>query len=80
MYVTLQHHGLGIAECLRSMRVVYRRELNEGLLLRALSYLGVRLRPRRPPLKMPLKSEDVTLARPAPVPIDVMQRIHRWTD
>jgi hypothetical protein len=38
LYVTLHHHGLGIAECLRSIRVVYRREVNDGLLLRALTY------------------------------------------
>ncbi|MBI4880837.1 MAG: nucleotidyl transferase AbiEii/AbiGii toxin family protein [Planctomycetes bacterium] len=38
LYVTLQQHSLGIAECLSAMRQVYRQELNEPLLLRALTY------------------------------------------
>jgi len=38
LYVTLQLHQLGIVECLRSIRVVYRQEINESLLLRALTY------------------------------------------
>jgi hypothetical protein len=38
LYVTLQHHRLGIVECLRAIRQVYRQEVNDGLLLRALTY------------------------------------------
>lgn len=38
LYVTLQHHRRGIAECLAAMREVYRQPVNEHLLLRALTY------------------------------------------
>lgn len=38
LYVTLQGHQLGILECLRAIRTVYRQDVNEGLLLRALTY------------------------------------------
>jgi hypothetical protein len=38
LYVTLQHHQLGIAECLRAIRAVYRQAVDDGLLLRALVY------------------------------------------
>lgn len=38
LYVTLQHHRRGIAECLVAMREVYRRPVNEALLLRALTF------------------------------------------
>jgi len=38
LYVTLHRHALGIAECLAAMRQVYRQELNELLLLRALTF------------------------------------------
>ncbi len=38
LYVTLQSQRLGILECLRSIRQVYRQDVNEGLLLRALTY------------------------------------------
>lgn len=38
LYVTLQHHRLGLAECLRAIRCVYRQDVNDGLLLRALTY------------------------------------------
>lgn len=38
LYVTLQTQKLGIFECLRSLRVVYQTEVDEGLLLRALTY------------------------------------------
>ena len=38
LYVTLHRHALGIAECLASMRQVYRQELNDTLLLRALTF------------------------------------------
>ncbi len=38
LYVTLQHHALGIAECLFAIREVYRQDVNESLLLRALTY------------------------------------------
>jgi len=38
LYVTLQYHRLGIAECLRAIRCVYQQDVNEGLLLRALTY------------------------------------------
>jgi len=39
LYVTLQHHRLGIVECLRAMRAVYgAKDINEDLLLRALTY------------------------------------------
>lgn len=38
LYVTLQHHKIGIAECLSAMREVYKQELNEALLLRSLTY------------------------------------------
>lgn len=38
LYVTLQHHRRGIAECLAAMRQVYHQPVNEQLLLRALTY------------------------------------------
>ncbi|HEY3351766.1 MAG TPA: nucleotidyl transferase AbiEii/AbiGii toxin family protein [Polyangia bacterium] len=38
LYVMLQHHRLGIAECLAALRRVYRAEVNDSLLLRALTY------------------------------------------
>jgi hypothetical protein len=38
LYVTMQIHKLGIAACLTALRDVYGPELNETLLLRALSY------------------------------------------
>jgi hypothetical protein len=38
LYVTLQMHGLGLAECLTAMRTVHGPEINDALLLRALSY------------------------------------------
>jgi hypothetical protein len=38
LYVTLQKHALGIRECLAAMREVFGPDVNEGLLLRALTY------------------------------------------
>ncbi len=38
LYVTLQYHQLGIGECLAAMRKVYQTDVNEVLLLRALTY------------------------------------------
>lgn len=38
LYVTLQQHQLGIVECLRAIRTVYRQEVNDSLLLRALTF------------------------------------------
>jgi hypothetical protein len=38
LYVLLGEGGLGIAECLSAIRIVYGSEVNDGLLLRALSY------------------------------------------
>ncbi len=38
LYVTLHSHALGIAECLSAIRQVYRQEVNETLLLRALTF------------------------------------------
>jgi hypothetical protein len=38
LYVMLQHHGLGIIECIRALRDVYGTDVNEGLILRALCY------------------------------------------
>jgi hypothetical protein len=38
LYVTLQSQQLGIAECLRSLRSVYRQDVNDSLVLRALTY------------------------------------------
>jgi hypothetical protein len=38
LYVVLQQHRLGIAECLRAIRTVYRQDVNDSLLLRALTY------------------------------------------
>ncbi len=38
LYVTLHRHALGIAECLASVRQVYQQEVNDALLLRALTY------------------------------------------
>jgi len=38
LYVVLQDQQLGIAECLRAIRAVYRQEVNDALLLRALTY------------------------------------------
>jgi hypothetical protein len=38
LYVTLQQHQSGIVECLRAIRAVYRQEVNDSLLLRALTF------------------------------------------
>lgn len=38
LYVTLHLHALGIAECLAAVRQVYRQEVNDTLLLRALTF------------------------------------------
>lgn len=38
LYVTLRRQSLGIAECLASIRTVYRQDVEETLLLRALTY------------------------------------------
>jgi hypothetical protein len=38
LYVTLQGQRLGVVECLRAIRDVYRQDVNDGLLLRALTY------------------------------------------
>jgi hypothetical protein len=38
LFVTLQANAVGTAECLSAMRQVFRQELNEGLLLRALTW------------------------------------------
>ena len=38
LYVTLHRNALGIAECLAAMRQVYRQDVNETLLLRALTF------------------------------------------
>jgi len=38
LYVILQQQRLGLAECLRAFRTVFRTEVDEGLLLRALTY------------------------------------------
>lgn len=38
LYVTLQQSQLGIAECLRAIRRVYRQEIDDSLLLRALTF------------------------------------------
>jgi len=38
LYVMLEQHSLGIVEALASMRKVYRQDIDEGLLLRALTW------------------------------------------
>lgn len=38
LYVTLQHHGMGIAGCLAAVRDVFEQHVDESLLLRALTY------------------------------------------
>jgi Nucleotidyl transferase AbiEii toxin, Type IV TA system len=38
LYVTLQTQRLGIIECLRALRAVYDAQVDDGLLLRALTY------------------------------------------
>jgi hypothetical protein len=38
VYVTLQHHQLGIVECLRAIRQIHGQDVNDGLMLRALTY------------------------------------------
>lgn len=38
LFVTLQSQQLGIAECLHALRNVYRQEINDTLVLRALTY------------------------------------------
>jgi hypothetical protein len=40
LYVTLQRHSFGIAECLAAIRTVFRQDVNEPLLLRALTYFA----------------------------------------
>jgi Nucleotidyl transferase AbiEii toxin, Type IV TA system len=49
LYVTLQHHQLGIVECLSAIRAVYRQDVNDGLLLRALTYFDDATREARLP-------------------------------
>ncbi len=39
LYVTLHRNAMGIAECLAAVRQVYRQDVNDTLLLRALTYL-----------------------------------------
>ncbi|MBA2541719.1 MAG: nucleotidyl transferase AbiEii/AbiGii toxin family protein [Deltaproteobacteria bacterium] len=49
VYVTLQHHQLGIVECLRAIRTVYAQDVNDQLLLRALTYFDdAELEPKLP--------------------------------
>jgi len=38
LYVMLQSHALGLVDCLRALRTVYATDVNEGLVLRALTY------------------------------------------
>ncbi len=38
LYVTMQKFSIGIAECLATVRLVFRQEVNDALLLRALTY------------------------------------------
>jgi hypothetical protein len=38
LYVMLEQHRLGISECLQALRVVYGSEVNDGLVLRAITY------------------------------------------
>ncbi len=38
LYVMLQQHSLGLVDCLRALRVVYETDVNDGLVLRALTY------------------------------------------
>jgi len=38
LYVTLHRHALGLAECLAAMRQVYRQDVDDTLLLRALTF------------------------------------------
>ena len=38
LYVTLQQNGLGLAECLAATRQVFRQDVNDALLLRALTF------------------------------------------
>jgi hypothetical protein len=38
LYVTLQNQQLGIATCLSALRTVYRQNINDALVLRALTY------------------------------------------
>ena len=40
VYVLLRQNGLGISECLSAIRRVYRQEINDSLLLRALTYFN----------------------------------------
>jgi hypothetical protein len=40
LYVTLEQHSLGISECLSALRTVFRQDVNESLLLRALTYFA----------------------------------------
>ncbi len=38
LYVMLEMHSLGLSDCMRALRSVYQTDVNEGLVLRALSY------------------------------------------
>lgn len=49
LYVTLQDQQLGIAECLGALRRVYRQEINDVLVLRALTYFDDAAREARLP-------------------------------
>jgi hypothetical protein len=40
LYVTLQRHSLGIADCLSAIREVFRQDVSEPLLLRALTFFA----------------------------------------
>ncbi len=37
-YVKLQSHALGLVDCLRALRTVYRTDVNDALVLRAFTY------------------------------------------
>lgn len=60
LYVTLQDQRLGIVECLRAIREVYRQDVNEGLLLRALTYFDDAEREARLPGEGPRDWQTVT--------------------
>ena len=84
LYVTLQDQRLGVVECLRAIRDVYRQDVNDGLLLRALTYFDDAEREARLPGEGPRDWKTVksfflaavgALLVPPMKPLRIQQRV-----
>ncbi len=60
LYVTMQQHGLGIADCVAAVREVYQAPVKESLLLRALTYFDDAEREAKLPHEGPRDWDTVT--------------------